>query len=50
MESITVKTVLEYAVMPVQKYEFECQGCFMVKTIKDYSHYVRFSPMCKDCA
>jgi hypothetical protein len=44
-ESTIVKTVLEYAVMPIQRYEFVCSGCFMVKALADHgtgSH-------CKEC-
>ena len=37
MESITIaKTAFEYSVMPVQRYEFICTGCFLVKTVNDH--------------
>lgn len=37
MESTTiVKTAFEFSVMPVQRYEFTCTWCFLVKTVNDH--------------
>jgi hypothetical protein len=36
-ESTTIKTVLEYAVMPIQRYEFTCGKCFMIRPLADHS-------------
>jgi hypothetical protein len=40
MESTTIKTTLEYAVMDMQSYEFVCRGCYIVKSINDYVYQV----------
>ena len=45
--TFTAKTVLEFAVMPVQKYEFTCSGCFLVKSVMDYG--LRGVTLCKEC-
>ena len=43
----TVKTVLEFSVMPIQRYEFYCTGCFTVKTVND--HGTHGVTLCTDC-
>lgn len=54
METTTIKTQFEYSVMPIQRYEFVCQGCFMVKTINDATRVGargdRIGGWCGDCA
>lgn len=47
--TFTAKTVLEFAVMPVQKYEFTCSHCGIISSIKN-GHYVsRQTQLCGDC-
>ena len=53
-DTTTIRTTLEYSVMPIQRYEFVCQGCFMVKTINDATRVGargdRIGGWCGDCA
>lgn len=39
METTTLKTQLELSTMPIQKYEFTCGICFMVRPIMEHSTY-----------
>ena len=48
-ESTIIKTVLEYAVMPIQRYEFSCSHCGLIASVKD-SHYLSDNArLCGDC-
>ena len=48
METTTIKTTLEYSVMPIQRYEFTCTGCFTIKSVNDYG--LRGVTLCNECA
>lgn len=48
METTTLKTVFEYSMMPIQRYEFTCAGCFTVKTIADHG-VDDYQPLCTEC-
>jgi len=42
----TITTVLEYAVMDIQRYEFTCSSCFVIKSRNDHA----IGSVCKDCS
>jgi ribosomal protein L37AE/L43A len=51
MNSTTIiKTQFEYSMMPQQNYEFECQGCFTLKTIRELATgSILGTWYCEDC-
>jgi hypothetical protein len=48
-ESTTIRTVLEYAVMPIQRYEFCCSHCGLIASVKDGHLLSRDTKLCGDC-
>ncbi len=50
MTTTTITTALEYSTMPQQNYEFECTGCWTIKSIVDYStNSLLGTWYCTDC-
>jgi hypothetical protein len=49
MESTTINTTLEYAVMPIQGYEFECSYCGLICSVRDGHSLCSDTKLCGDC-
>ena len=51
MNTTTITTALEYATMPIQRYEFTCTWCFLVKTVNDHGEPTNIYGMeiCTSC-
>lgn len=50
MSNTTIKTQFEFAMMPIQRYEFTCAECGIIASRKDIGgHTSRHTTLCKDC-
>jgi hypothetical protein len=50
MQSTTIKTPLEYAVMPIQAYEFSCSHCGLIASYRAMGASIaRGTRLCTDC-